>query len=146
MLTFAVCNSKGACISAYHAANVDLDFCAIFTYCSYSNSFHHTHNVVMQMLLTQIINRRYVLSRYKHTCFTYYAFNFHALKSRSMSSEAHYIYSETPVMWTPLKPTQSVLIREVSLFQGLFNIRKVLSWPHACSVRITSGTSHAKEI
>ena len=36
-------------------------------------------------------------------------------------------------MRIPLGPTQSVLIRGVSLFQGLFNIRKILSGPHTMS-------------
>ena len=36
-------------------------------------------------------------------------------------------------MWTPLGPTQSVLIRELSLFQGLFNILKILLGPHPVS-------------
>ena len=39
-------------------------------------------------------------------------------------------------MWTPLGPTQSVLIKGVSLFQGLFDIRKILSGPLAVA-RIT---------
>ena len=45
-------------------------------------------------------------------------------------------YSGTPLMRTPLGPTQIVLIREGSLFQGLFNIRQILSGP-PCSVYIT---------
>ena len=36
-------------------------------------------------------------------------------------------------MQTPLGPTQSIQIREVSLFPGLFNIRKIHSGPHAVS-------------
>ena len=36
-------------------------------------------------------------------------------------------------MRTPLGPTRRVLIRGVSLFQGLFNIRKILSGPHTVS-------------
>ena len=35
------------------------------------------------------------------------------------------LYSGTPLMWTPLGLTHSALIRGVSLFQGLFNIRKI---------------------
>ena len=46
-------------------------------------------------------------------------------------------YSETSLIWTPLGPTQSVLIRGVSWFQGLLDIRMIRSGPHACSVRIT---------
>ena len=40
-------------------------------------------------------------------------------------------YSGTPIMWTPLGPNQKVLIRGVSLFQGLFNICKILLGPNA---------------
>ena len=36
-------------------------------------------------------------------------------------------------MRTPLGPTQNVLIRGVSLFQGLFYMRKIRSGPHTVS-------------
>ena len=46
---------------------------------------------------------------------------------------AGYMYSVTPLIRTPLGPTQSVLISEVSWFQGLFSIRKIHSGPHTVS-------------
>ena len=42
-------------------------------------------------------------------------------------------YSGTTVMWTPLGPTRRVLIKGVSLFEGLFNIHKILLGPRAVS-------------
>ena len=41
-----------------------------------------------------------------------------------------FIYSGTPLMRTPLGPSQSALIRGVSLFQGLFCMHKIHSKPH----------------
>ena len=43
------------------------------------------------------------------------------------------VHSGTPLVWTPLGLSHSVLIRGVSLFQGLFNIRKILMWPFPVS-------------
>ena len=43
------------------------------------------------------------------------------------------LYSGTPLMRTPLGPAQKVLIRKVSLFQGLFYIHKIRLGPHAVS-------------
>ena len=51
-------------------------------------------------------------------------------------------YSETPVMWTPLGPIQSVLIRGVSSFQGLLNMGKIHSGPHAVSALLWMSLFH----
>ena len=43
------------------------------------------------------------------------------------------VYSGALLMWTPLGPTQSVLIKGVSSFQGLFYIHKTCLGPHTVS-------------
>ena len=43
------------------------------------------------------------------------------------------LYSGTLLMRTPLGPTQSVLIRGVALYQGLFSMHKIHSGPRAVS-------------
>ena len=45
----------------------------------------------------------------------------------------HTVYSGAPLMRTPFGPTQNVLIRGLSLFQGLFKIRKIHSGSHTVS-------------
>ena len=54
------------------------------------------------------------------------------------------IYSGNRPMQTPLGPTQSVLIRGVSIFQGLFNRRKIHLGPHALQCLHYSGCPHFK--
>ena len=50
-----------------------------------------------------------------------------------VSESGSVVHSGTPLMQTPLGPTQSDLIREVSVFQGSFYVHEIRMGPHTLS-------------
>ena len=102
---------------------------------AHSNFSHtHTHTAIHQRLPNKPYVKMIATHRYSPSTKTG-SFTLSYSPPRTLHPQViHMQYNGTPLMRAPLQPSQSVLIRGVSLLQGLFYIQKIRSGPHTVSV------------